>query len=472
MAKGNVQHEKLRQETPAIWALTWPIMVEMMLQFMLGTADTLMVSRISDDAVAVVGIANQFFNAVVILFTLICGGAGILISQKLGSGRAADARKIGVMSVALTAIIGIGVSVLLATSSHTFASILQVPDDLKEMSYTYLSIVGGGIILLALNLSLSSAVRSTGDTRSPMYVSIGMNILHIVLNYAFIFGAFGFPQWGLFGIAISTVISRFVALLFQYWMFRNAFGTPIVLREFVSFNRKLLKEIVKIGWPLSMNGASWTISQVVLFSMVASMGQLPLAARTYMNTMESFAFLFGWSLALAVQIQIAHLYGANKLKEAYYSAYRVLGFGILIVLANTLLLILFRSPIITTFTDDEWIIEMVVALLWLNLALQPGKMLNMALGQSLNAIGDGRYVMMTALTSMWIIAVGLAFVLGIGLEWGLYGIYVGMILDEYTRGILCFFRWRKHRSKLAFAEAFRSEDAALKKNENANGAAF
>ncbi|MBW7473697.1 MATE family efflux transporter [Paenibacillus oenotherae] len=465
MAKGNIQREDLEQKTPAIWALTWPIMIEMMLQFMLGTADTLMVSRISNDAVAVVGIANQFFNAVVILFSLVCGGAGILISQKLGSGKAGEARTIGVMSVSLTAVIGIGVSILLATSSHTFAAILQVPDNLKEMSYTYLSIVGGGIILLALNLSLSSAVRSTGDTRSPMYISIGMNVLHVILNYAFIFGAFGFPKWGLFGIAVSTVISRFVALLFQYWMFRQSFGTPIAVREFAAFNRKLLKEIVKIGWPLSINGASWTISQVVIFSIVASMGALPLAARTYMNTMESFAFLFGWSLALAVQIRIAHLYGAGRHKEAYFSAYRVLGFGILIVLANTLLLIVFRSPIISTFTKDEWIIEMVVALLWLNLALQPGKMLNMALGQSLMAIGDGRYVMVIALASMWIVAVGLSFTLGIGLEWGLYGIYVGMILDEYIRGILCFFRWRKHRRKLAFAEAFHADEVQLKSKE-------
>jgi putative MATE family efflux protein len=459
MANAHLHEDKAEpqpKKSMAIWALTWPIMIEMMLQFMLGTADTLMVSRISDDAVAVVGIANQFFNAVIVLFTLISSGAGILIAQKLGGGKPLDARKIAVMSVSLTAILGIIVSIALAAGTHPIASMLQVPDNLKELSYTYLSVVGGGMIATALNMSMSTAVRNTGNTRSPMYISLGMNVLHIILNYAFIFGAFGFPQWGLFGVAVSTVVSRSVALVFQYMLFRHAFGAPVCLKEFGKFDPKLLRETLKIGVPLSVNGASWTVSQVVIFSMIATMGAQPLAARTYMNTMESFAFMFGWSLAVAVQIQIAHYYGARQYRQAYYSAYRTLGFGVVVVLVNTLLLIALRGPIISSFTKDPWIIDMAVSLLWLNLVLQPGKMINMALGQSLGAIGDSRTVMNYSLPSMWIVAVGLSYALGIGFGWGLYGVYVGMIADEYLRGALCFFRWRKHRSKLAFAEAFRS----------------
>ncbi|WP_308638869.1 MATE family efflux transporter [Paenibacillus silvisoli] len=294
-----------------------------------------------------------------------------------------------------------------------------------------------------------------------MYIALGMNALHVFLNYCFIFGAFGFPEWGLMGVAISTVVSRTVALGFQQHLFRHAFGAPVLLREFRRFHAKLLKEVMKIGWPISVNGASWTFSQVVIFSIIASMGEQPLAARTYMNTMESFAFTFGWSLALAAQIQIAHLYGARKLRQAYYGAYRALGFGVIVVLANTGLLLLFRSSIISTFTADPWIIDMAVSLLWLNLALQPGKMLNMALGQSLGAVGDSRRVMTYSLPSMWLVAVGVSYVLAVPLHWGLYGIYVGMIGDEYLRGTLCYFRWRRHRKHLLLAEAFR-EPAAVR----------
>jgi Na+-driven multidrug efflux pump len=270
-----------------------------------------------------------------------------------------------------------------------------------------MSIVGIGMLLTALNAALSICVRNTGDTRSPVYIAFGMNILHIILNSLFIFGAWGFPKWGLFGVAVSTVIVWFMAILVLLRLFRHAFGSRLAWVEFIRFDLKLLKEILRIGWPLSVNGGSWTISQLAIFSFIGVMGDQELATGTYMNTMESFA-----------------------------------------------LMLLLREYILTYFTHDRWIIDMAGTLLWLNLILQPGKMLNMALGQSINAIGDTRFPMYVSLPSMWIIAVGLTYVLGLSMEWRLYGVYAGMILDEYTRGVIMWFRWRRHRKTGKFANAF------------------
>ncbi|WP_239619032.1 MATE family efflux transporter [Cohnella mopanensis] len=439
----------------SLWALSWPVMIEMFLQFAIGTADTLMVSRISDDAVAVVGFSNQFFNAVLIMFMLVASGAGILISQRLGAGLRTEARTIGTMAIVLTGGLGVVVSVVLLFGTGQFAAALQMPEEIRPLGHTYMSIVGGGMVFTALNAALSTCVRNTGDTRSPMYIAFAMNVLHITLNALFIFGALGFPKWGLFGVAISTLFVRVLAVILLLRLFRHAFETPITWREFGKFDFRLLKDVFKIGWPMSVNGASWQVSQLAITSLIGVMGAQALAARTYMNTMESFAFTIGWSLAMAVQIQIAHEYGAGRYREAYYSCYRVLGIGMALVLMNTGLILLFRESILNFFTTDPWIVDMAVTLLWLNLLLQPGKMLNMALGQSINAIGDGRFSMKVSLPCMWIVAVGLTYLLGISLEWGLYGVYAGMILDEYARGIFMWFRWRHHRKSGVFASAFR-----------------
>jgi Na+-driven multidrug efflux pump len=221
----------------------------------------------------------------------------------------------------------------------------------------------------------------------------------------------------------------------------------------------LLKEVFRIGWPMSVSGISWTSSQLAIFSLIGVMGAQSLATRTYMNTMESFAWMIGWSLAMAVQIQIAHFYGSGRLREAYYSCYRAMAIGMALVSLNTALILIFRESIMNYVTDDRWIIDMAVTLLWLNLILQPGKMLNMALGQSLNAVGDTRFPMFVSLPSMWLIAVGSTYVLGLSLEWGLYGVYAGMILDEYVRGTVMWFRWRRHRKSGLFAAAFDSPSA-------------
>jgi len=432
--------------------LTWPIMIEMFLAFAIGTSDTLMVSRISDDAVAVVGFSNQFFNAVIVVFMLVASGAGILIANRLGAGEAYEARKIAVVSVVLTGAIGLVVSLLMIFGASQVAGWLGMPHDIRPLARDYMAIVGGGMIFTAIGNALSTAVRNTGNTRSPMYIAIMMNVVHIFLNAVFIFGLFGLPKWGLFGVALSTLFVRAVSVVLLFYVFRSAFGGKIGFRELLRPDWSKSKEIVRIGWPLSINGGSWQLSQLAITGIIGVMGAQELAARTYMNTMESFAFTIGWSYAMAVQILIAYLFGQGRLKEAYYSAYRAMTYGMAFVLFNTALMLVFRKQIITFFTGDAWIADMAIALLWLNLVLQPGKMLNMALGQSIVAVGDSRYMMKISIPSQWLVSVGLTYLLGIQLGWGLYGVYAGMILDEYIRGAVLYLRWRHHRRRGLFAD--------------------
>lgn len=432
--------------------LTWPIMIEMFLAFAIGTSDTLMVSRISDDAVAVVGFSNQFFNAVIVVFMLVASGAGILIANRLGAGEAYEARKLAIVSVVLTGAIGLTVSLLMIVGASQIAGWLGMPSDIRPLARDYMSIVGGGMIFTAIGNALSTAIRNTGNTRSPMYIAIMMNIVHIFLNAVFIFGLFGLPKWGLFGVALSTLFVRAASVVLLFYIFRSAFGGKIGFGELLRPDWSKAKEILRIGWPLSINGGSWQLSQLAITGLIGVMGAQELAARTYMNTMESFAFTIGWSYAMAVQILIAYLFGQGRLKEAYYSAYRAMGFGMAFVMVNTGLMLVFRKQIITFFTGDPWIVDMAIALLWLNLVLQPGKMLNMALGQSIVAVGDSRYMMKISIPSQWLVSVGITYLLGIQLGWGLYGVYAGMILDEYIRGAVLYLRWRHHRRRGLFAE--------------------
>lgn len=449
--------------------LAWPIFIELFLQFLLGAVDTLMVSRISDDAVAVVGFSNQLFQAMTVLFTTVASGAGILIAQKLGSHKKLDARIIGIMAFSVTTILGMLCSAVLIIAPENIAAALQLPERLLPLAGIYISIVGGGMVLIAMMATLSTVIRNTGNTKGPMYVALGMNVVHVFLNYSFIFGAFGFPQWGLTGVAISTVVSRLLAVILLLMMFLRAFEYPIKWREMAVFNRPLFGEILKIGWPLGINTSCWVFSQLIIYSYIATLGAAELSARTYMNTLESFCFLLGSSIAMAAQIQIAHLFGAGRVREAYRSAYRALGVGAIYVIVNAFILFVFGRQLLGIFTDDQTIITIGASLLGMNLILQPGKMLNMALGNSLNAIGDTRFTMYISLGSMWIIATGLSYVLGIHFGYGLIGIYSCMIADEYVRGILSYFRWRGQKFLRKAEKVEQSESIPLEPGMVING---
>ncbi|MFF2483185.1 MATE family efflux transporter [Paenibacillus sp. NPDC058071] len=445
-----------REKSFTLWMLAWPIFLELLLQFLLGAADTLMVSRISDDAVAVVGFSNQLFMAITTLFVAVSSGAGILIAQRIGSRNNEEARTIAVISVKASVIIGLPLSILLFAAPEPIAAMLQLPNELLPLARIYISIVGGGMVLTAVMSTLSTAIRNTGNTKGPMYTAIAMNIIHIVLNYGFIFGKLGLPEWGLTGVALSTVISRLLATVVLFVMFHSSFERKIYWSNYRMSDSKLMKEVLKIGWPLAVSMSAWVFTQLLIFSYIAMIGSNELAARTYMNTLESFCFLLGQSIAMALQIQVAHRFGAGQLDAAYKGVYRAHWFAQMIVVVNAFLIYLFGGQLLGIFTKDQTIIELGVSLLGLNLLLQPGKMLNMAFGNSLNSVGDTKYVMWISLSVSSIVAGVMPYIVGIQLGWGLVGIYVCMVADEYIRGALVLIRWRgqkalrgKHRQRTA-----------------------
>ncbi|RKP51672.1 MATE family efflux transporter [Cohnella endophytica] len=425
-----------------LWALAWPIFLEVFLQMLLGTVDTIMVSRISDDAVAVVGLSGQLFSALTTLFMTVASGAGILVAQKIGSKLAEDARTIAIMGLTSCAVIGLAMSAILFTFPHQLAGMLNVSDELLPLWDTYVRYVGGGMFLGAMMAALGTAIRNTGNTRAPMYTGIAMNILHIFLNYVLIFGAWGFPKWGLFGVTVSDNVCRLVAVIVLFYVFMNSFERRIGFADLRTFSLRLYKDILRIGWPLGVNMSGWVFSQLAIYSFIAMLGAKELAARTYMNSMESFCFMLGYAVALAIQIRIAHLFGASKTREAYRESFRALYIGLALVTANALLLFLLGNYFMRVFTSDPEILAIGKSLLALNLLLQPAKMLNMGMNNALSAVGDTRYPMVVALVSMTLIATGCSYALGIEAGWGLVAIYSCMITDEYVRGLLVLFRWR------------------------------
>lgn len=434
-----------KEKKMSLWLLAWPIFIEMFLQFLLGTADTLMVSHISDDAVAVVGISNQLFAAVNILFMAVASGAGILVAQKLGANKEEEARTIGIIGANVCLGIGVFLSVILYFGAGPITLMLQLPEALQPLGEIYISVVGGGMVFMAAMAALGTIIRNTGNTRSPMYIAMGMNVVHIAINYVVIYGAFGIPPMGIEGVAWSTTISRLFGAVVMLAVYRKAFRRWIEWKDWRVFDKRLFKETMKLSWPLGVNMSSWCITQLVIFAFIAMIGAKELSARTYMNTMESFCFLIGYSIAMAGQILIAHRYGAGEHQKAYRGAYQVLWIGLALVQANALLLYGFGNEAIRLFTTDPDIAALGISLLAVNLLLQPAKMLNMAIVGALTAVGETRFIMIIGFVSMWGFAVGLSYYLGIHLGWGLFGIYTAMILDELFRGVLVLYRWRSRR---------------------------
>lgn len=432
----------LRPESASLLLITWPIFIELFLHIATGSIDVFMLSRVSDEAVAAVGAANQILYFCIILFGLISMGTTVVIAQYVGATKHADASRIGAISISLNLLFGLAVSGAMMLFHTPFLSLFELDEKLVRYGEIYLLIVGGGLFLEAVLLTVSAVIKSYSFTRDVMLVALGINVLNIIGNYLFIFGSFGVPQLGVTGVAISTVVSRLIGLIVIFIILYKRLPVSIRIADYVRVKWSELKKILKIGVPGAGEHLAWQTSQMMILSFISLLGTAALATHIYTFQLLLFIMLFGLAIGQGTEIMIGQMVGAGKKDEAYSQLYRSLWWSLVITVVIVLGFIAFREPLYDLFTDDRKIIASGAALLLFTLVLEPGRTFNIVIIASLRAAGDVRFPVIVGVLSMWGLSVPLAYLLGIHWEMGLLGVYIAFAVDEWLRGLIMFFRWR------------------------------
>ncbi|WP_248928453.1 MATE family efflux transporter [Paenibacillus hamazuiensis] len=426
----------------ALFAVTWPLFIESSLQMFMRTADTFMVSKVSDGAVASVGVASQLILFAFLLLQVVSAGTAIVISQYLGAGKFNDVKRFATGAIALNFVFGLAVSLGMAFFSKTLLGLFGLQPELMAQARVYLLIVGGALFIQAVNLTISAITQVHGFTRYTMMVSIGMNLLNLTGNSLFIFGPGGFPKLGVPGVAVSAAVSQCVALAAYCLILRRVVRLPIGWKDFWKCRADDLKKIVAVGIPNGSNQLAYSASQIVTTYFITSLGAEMLSTRIYTQNIMYFIMVLAISLGRGTLIIIGRLVGAGEKDEAYRQMYRSLGLSMLLSLAAASLTVLFREQLLGLFTQDAEIIALGASLLVLGFLLEPGRCLNIVIGESLRAAGDARFIVFTGVSVIWGLCIPLTYLLGIHFGFGLLGIWSVFILDEWTRGIILLLRWR------------------------------
>lgn len=425
-----------------LFALTWPIFIEISLHMLMGNADTLMLSQYSDDSVAAVGISNQILALIIVMFGFVATGTSILVAQYLGAGKQKSAAEIAVVSIAANLLFSLILSILLFIFDDKILLLMDLPPELLPEATIYLQIVGGLSFIQAVIMTLGAVLRSYSFTKDAMYVTLGMNVVNVLGNYVVIFGAFGFPVLGVEGVAYSTAISRFLGLivLFILLVKRIDGGLPFFTLFKLPFSH--LKNLLKIGIPSAGEQLSYNASQLVITAFIASLGTEAITTRVYTLNIMMFIFLFAISIGQGSQILIGHMVGAGKIEEAYKRGIKSLKIAIYISFGMAVLFSIFSETLLGIFTANEDILFLGSVLIYLTIILEPGRSFNLVMINSLRAAGDVKFPVYIGILSMWGVAVFFAYLLGIVFGLGLIGIWIAFILDEWLRGILMLRRWR------------------------------
>jgi putative MATE family efflux protein len=429
----------------SLLGIAWPIFVEQTLRMLIGTVDTFMVSHVSDGAVAALGVSNQVILFFLIAFNFIGIGTSVVITHHLGARDRAGADQIATSAIAVNTWLGAAFSAAVYFGAFPMLRLMQLPGSLMEYALPFLSLMGGTLFMESMNISISAVLRAHGHTRDAMLVTLGQNILNVVGNWITLFGLFGCPRLGVLGVALSGVFSRFLACL-ALWILLD-YHTHLRLRalDFVTISFQRVRRILHIGLPAAGEQICYWSAFLTVTTFIARMGPESLTVQSYALTIQRTGMLFSFSIGLGTEILIGHLVGAGQYEDAYRKLLRSLRTGFIIVSCVMVLVAAFAPLLLGLFTRNLAIIAAGTVLLRLSVILEPGRVFNVVVISSLRATGDVGFPIQMAALSMWCVWVPLAYFLGLKLGLGLVGVWIAMITDEWLRGLLMYWRWKKRR---------------------------
>lgn len=426
----------------SLFHLGWPIFVQMLLTMCLGYVDTIMISQYSDRAVGGLGNANQIMGFLTLAFTVISSAAGVIIAQYLGAKLYDKLSTIYSVSIAFNLVISLIISALVCFGCDFLLNLMKVPSVMYPDAKSYMILVGGFMFLQALIDMFSQIFRNNGKTKIGMLISLGMNVVNIGGNYLFLYGPLKHLELGVKGVAISTTLSRFVAVIVAAVYFKYKIDGNISIKYLRPFPIDILKKLLKLGIPTAGENISYNIAQLFILRFINSFDSVVVTnTKTFATILSNFALLFSYSAAIATSIVVGHAIGAKEDDFASKKVLATLKKAMVISVGVAFISFIISPYTFSLFTKDTNIIELGQKVMLVGIFLEIGRTVNLVVINSMRAAGDVNFPTVLGMLSMWGVSVLFGYIFGIILDMGLVGIWIAMAMDEILRGIVVFIRW-------------------------------
>lgn len=419
-----------------------PLFIEMVMTFIIPMVDVYFLSKVSDQAVtSLVSVMPVLLVGIGIMGAFQIAGIGVC-SRLMGANKPTELAKSYLLYGGLMLALAICLSTLNFFGANLFTQLLTLSGDIQVDAEHYLRIWGGGLGLLVLYVCFASILVTQGKTIYIMISGILMNLVNLALDYLLIQGHGGFPALGVSGAAIAGVVAWFTAdIAMAFFVFRRTsvrFALPVSLSE----AKQLIKPLLRIALPGTVEPVSYQLAQIVIVTFVVSLGDISLAARAYLLNFFYLTYMWNMAIASAAQAKAANYSGLGNYLRATNEMYFALRVGLIGTFVIAFSIALFSQWLLGFYSNNAAITQLVITLLWVNILVELGRSANLILGGGLKACGDSLFVATNAIACMWLICVSLGYGLAFNAGLGLMGIWIAAALDENIRGLVDFFRWR------------------------------
>ena len=423
----------------SVMALALPVTVSSLLQRTEGIVAVFLVGGLGAIPIAAVGLGQLLAFIATTLVSGLSVGTNVIVAQLWGARRHKDAGHAARHFLGLAIL----VSILLMTAglllNRLAMQLLGAAPEVIARSLPYSTLIFLVIPFTVLLQVLSSILQGTGDTKTPMYAMIVVNVLHIVIAYPLIYGRWGFPAFGVQGAAVAVGIAEGAGTCYL------AVRCIPLLHRSPQIRFDLFRTIWQVGAPVSGERIVQQAGILAYTKIVLLYGTVAYAAHQVGLSIESLSFLPGYGFAIAAATMVGQSIGAGKYTRAKLENWEANRLATAIMSMMGIVFFLFPYALLRAFTSDESVIELGTIFLKIVALLQIPLALTMVLAGSLRGAGDTHFIMVATTIGMWLVRVPIAFIAGVWLHLEVFYVWLAMIADWTVRMGLMLWRYRSER---------------------------
>ena len=429
-----------------LWRLLWPLVVEQLLSVLIGMIDVLMVSYVGEATVSGVSLVDSINHLILMVLFALTSGGTVVCAQFLGKKDEASAAKSCAQLLMITVLVMFCVSAAFLAGGKALLGLVfgQVEAAVMADAVVYMRYTAASFPFLALYNAVSASFRAKGNTRVSMLTSLGMNILNVAGNAICIFGL----HMGVAGVALPTLLVRIAGAIVMLLLFQQR-GNDIRITGVGQMkpDGEILRRMLSIGVPNSVESALFNVGKVALQSLVSTLGTASIAAYAVAGNLATYLYLPGNALGAGMTTVVAQCHGAGQPEQAKkYARFLIaLNYAMLIIICTAM--ILWRDFWVSCYHLSDQAAFLARGLILAHSAAMVLWPVAFMLPYYFRSTGRAAFTMAVALFAMAVFRIGLAYVFIRLLDKSVLWVWYAMFADWVFRIIVYGAAFRKPSRK-------------------------
>lgn len=422
-----------------------PVIFEQVLNSLMGTVDTMMVSNVGSAAISAVSLVDSINVLVIQAFSALAAGGAIICSQYIGQKNHEMANKSARQVLFIITAISVAVTALCLIFRMPLLQLIfgKVEADVMTASRVYFFYTALSFPFIALYDAGASIFRSQGNTRGPMIVSVISNGINIGGN-AILIWVF---HMGVAGAAIATLASRVFCAVVVLWQLRLD-RQPIVVKDYYQIrpDGKMIGRILSLGIPSGVENSMFQLGKLSIQSSVSTLGTTAIAAQAMTNILENLNGIAAIGVGIGLMTVVGQCLGAGRKDEAVYYIKKLCVLAEIVIIVSCLLVFALTIPITKLGGMEPESAKMCFHMVtWITIAKPIVWVMGFVPAYGLRAAGDVKFSMITSCTTMWVFRFCLCVYLIRFQGFGPMAVWIGMFTDWTIRGIIFGIRFHSRK---------------------------